>query len=159
MDPITLGLMLGGGAISGFGRIFGGMAEARVRNENAAIQDHQADLRIQKGEFDAAQAERRFERQQGEVVAQAGKSGVDAASFYDVLNDDASEAALEREAIRYTARNEAFQLRRQARSQRRAGQDAIIGGFISGAGEVVSSLGRARRYSTSGTSAYNPFEE
>ena len=150
MDPITLGLMLGGGMIEGFGKIFGGFSEGRTRATTAALFDQQAIARIEKGEFDAAQSRRRFNRQQGETIAAIGTTGVDASSFLDVLMDDASEAALEREAIRHTARAEADQLRFQGREQRRAAKGAVIGSLVGAAASVVNSVAGAR-YRSSGS--------
>ena len=140
MDPITLGLIIGGGVLSGAGKLLGGFAEARSRFDQGAEAERQAQLRLEKGEFDVQQSQRRFNRVQGEVLAGIGTTGVDVSSFLDVLMDDAAEGALERKAIRWTAANEAHSLRVQARGMRRAGKDSITGAYFGAAGSVVSSI-------------------
>ena len=157
MDPITLGLMLGGGAITAVGRLFAGFSEAKARNTSAALFDQQAIARIEKGEFDANASERRFRRQQGETVAAIGTTNINETSFYDVLMDDAAEAALERKAIRYTANAEAGQLRFQGQQQRAAAKGAIIGSYFGAAGAVVSSVATARMRSV-GVGTGNAFD-
>jgi hypothetical protein len=155
MDPITLGLMLGGTALSAVGKILGGFSEAKSRFEQAAMSEQQAQLRIEKGEFDVRASNRRFTRFQGEAIAGAGTTGVDMSSFLDVFNDDAAEHSLEKLAIRYTAANEASQLRTQGRIQREAGKDAITGGYFGAAAAVVNGYATYRYNSAKLSAASN----
>jgi hypothetical protein len=135
-EPATL--TLAAGMMMAAGSVATGVMGAQAASVNATAYEEQAQLRIQKGEFDAVQAQNRFRRVFGQAVAGAAASGVDPQSFGDVFADMTMESELEQKAIRFGAANEARNLRFQAQGQEIAGDAAIIGGVFGGAGQALN---------------------
>lgn len=117
----------------------GSSAKSQADGE-AALYRAQAAARLAKAEFDADTAQRKFRRQEGQVQARAGGSGVTLESFYDVMNDDAAESSLERAAIRWSAQSEASMLEYQANAATRRGEDAKTASYYNAAGAVVGAF-------------------
>lgn len=148
IDPVSM--MVIGTVASAGSQLVGGMSSMSTANSNAKALQQQAYLREQKGEYDVEQADRRFRREQGKVLAGLAVSGVDASSFYDVLNDNASESALEKKTIRYGATADANNLRHQAMTTKAQGKAAFIGSIFSAAGTVASGYGKVGAMQTKG---------
>jgi hypothetical protein len=129
------------------GSLHAGEMKSGIASANARLFDEQAKARIEKGKFDAQTAMRNYSRAKGTALSRIASSGVSAQSFYDVLADDAAEAALQRKAIKYGAQAEADNLRFQAAGQRleaRAAKDgariAAIGNAASGVSDFAASF-------------------
>lgn len=103
----------------------------------------QADLQIQKGEFDAARAADKFRRTQGQAIANIGATGISLDSFGDVLADNVMESALEQKAIMYGAYSAARNLRSQASGALVSAGAAFIGGTFGAAGQYMAGQARA----------------
>lgn len=144
-DPISLSFMAVSAGISAAGALSSGAAQASAHGGNAAMLESQARLRMEKADFDIAAAERRFRKNEGVVVARAASTGIDMRSFSDILADDASESALEREAIRWSAQNESNFLMFQSEAQRRQASDARTAGYFNAAAGVVNAFTPAFR--------------
>ena len=142
MDPVTM--MVAGTAISGAGQVFGGIQASRSSRANAAMLEQQAALRLAKGEADAADAQRRYDRAAGTTMATAAASGISIESFYDIFADDAAEASLERKRLKAGAAADAGNIRAQASATRSQGQNALVGSLFAAAGTVFNNAGRAR---------------
>lgn len=140
MCEVATALAVGSAAVGAAGAMHGGRAAESQAESQAALFRAQAAARIQKGEFDAEMARRRWVRNEGTVVARAAGEGINMANFYDVLDDDAKEAALERAAIRYTAQSEAAMLEYQATDAVRRGKDAKTASYFQAAGAVVGAF-------------------
>lgn len=165
MEPVSAGLAVVGAAASIYGSVSAGNAEGKAARSNAQLLSNMAnerekkaafdaDTRLKKAAFDIETAKRNAGRKSGTVRAGISASGFSQASFSDVLADDASEAALEQAAIKYTAdldayearyqgAQEARQLRSQAAGQINAASDAERAGWIRGAAGAATSLGGA----------------
>lgn len=127
-------------AIGAYGSIKAGSSAKSQADSEAALYRAQAAARLAKAEFDVDTAHRKFRRQEGQVEARAGGSGITLESFYDIMNDDAAESALERAAIRWSAQSEATMLEYQARSATNRGNDAKSASYINAAGAVVNAF-------------------
>ncbi len=139
-----------GAALGAAGALSSGVANQRQANSEAALYEAQAAARLQKAEFDAETARRKFVREAGTVVARAASTGIDMGGFGDVRADDASEAALERAAIRWSSQNEARMLRYQAESAVRRGKDARTASYFQAAGAVVNAFSPMARSAYAG---------
>lgn len=142
-DPASIAIGIGG-VTSAAGSIWKGSAESKAYTARAAELEQQAALRVQKGEFDADQSARKFERTRGGAYAGIGNTGLDIASFSDVLADSAIEAALEQKVIRFQAQQEAANLRAQAAQSRSAAKAAKTGSFFSAAGSLFGVAARIK---------------
>jgi len=135
-------MMIAGTAISAAGTVLGGISSYQTGKANEKALNAQADARLEKGKYDTEQADIRFRREQGKVLAGIGTSGVDARSFLDVLTDDAAESSLEKQSIKFGATVDSNNLRYQGKVQRAQGKAALIGSIFSAAGTVASGYGK-----------------
>ena len=104
-DPMTA-LMVAGTALKAGGSVMEGNASAKAAKENARQAEY-AKIRVdQKAAVDVDAASREFALASGANQARIGASGVAATSFYDILADDAAQAALEVQKIYYDAESE-----------------------------------------------------
>lgn len=136
-EPVSMGtaLVTGAGmAVNAIGtakqakaQIKAGTQQAIVSEANARMLEEQAELRLEKAKFEIDARHRNYRRERGAARAKIASSGVDARSFYDVLLDDAAEAALERKALKWEAEQEAAYLRYQAWGERQEGKAALQG--------------------------------
>jgi hypothetical protein len=132
-------LIMGASAAIGVAGAFQAGSSAKNQADGeAALYRAQAAARLAKAEFDAETSHRKYRREKGQVEARASGSGVSLESFYDVMNDDAMEAALERAAIRWSAQSEASMLEYQASAAERRGKDTKTASYINAVGAVVS---------------------
>lgn len=129
----------------------GGSSAKRQADSEAAMYRAQAAARLAKAEFDADAANRKYRRGKGQVESRGAASGISLESFYDVMNDDAMESALERAAIRWSAQSEANMLEYQASSATRRGKDAQTASYFNAAGSAVSAFTPMIRSSYSGS--------
>lgn len=163
MEPVSMGLAVAGAAGNLVGGIMKGTSEAAAARSNGALLLEQADAREEKAAFDAdtilkkaafdiETSKRESGKKAGAARAVIGGSGFTQESFSEILADDAAEASLSVQAIRYTAdldalearyqgSQEAKQLRHQASGQYSAATDALWGGVISGVSGAATSLG------------------
>lgn len=148
-DPATM--MVVGATVTAGGELYGGLSADKAGRQAQAQLEQQAQLRIAKGEYDAEDARVRFVRDKGAKVASAANSGTSMESFADVFADDAAEAALERQTIRYGAQMDAANLRAQGQAMRERGQNAKIGSMFAAAGSIFSAAGKARSPAVSPT--------
>jgi hypothetical protein len=159
MDPVSAGFAIGGAALDAFGSIMGGKSEAQTGRMNAGLLNDMAserefkaafdaDTRLKKAAFDIENAKRAAGRKSGTVRSMIATTGFSQDSFSEVLADDAAEAKLEQDAIKYTGdldayeiryrgQQEAKQLRAQAAGQMRAADDAEFAGSIGALTSVV----------------------
>ncbi len=121
-----------GGALSGFA--------------NADALEGQAKARQEKAKYDIEQAERKFQRVQGTAINAAASTGIDMRSFYDVLTDNKSEAALEQAAIKWGADRDSANLKFQASAARTNGIFSAIGGALDAAGSFKKTAAMGVKY-------------
>lgn len=137
MCTLPVGMAAAGAAIGAIGNISAGRAAAANASRNAALYEQQAALRMEQAQYEIGKQDRLYRRQAGNVQAQISASGIDPRSFSDVLADDAAENKLAKDAIAWSAQNDASQLRFQAQSQRIAGRDAVRASYFGAASSIV----------------------
>lgn len=140
-DPFTL--MAVGTAVSAAGTVATGYMGMKAGEANADGYRQQAIMREEKAKFDSSQAITRFQRTQGQAIANIGTTGISIESFSDVLADSAIESALEVEAIKWQGTAEANNLRFQADAQEYQGKAAFIGSLFAAAGQVAGGVGKS----------------
>lgn len=143
MCDIATGIMAVSAAMGAAGALHEGAAADAAGKGEAALYRAQAASRLQKAEYDAELSRRKYERSKGTVEARAAGEGVDMQNFYDILADDAEEAALERAAIRWSAQSESAMLEYQAGAAERRGKDAKTASYFKAAGAVVGAFSPA----------------
>jgi hypothetical protein len=175
-DPGTA-LLAGGAAISAVGAISSGSAESKTDQQNADYARQQAQQRQQKANFDSTarlakmnfdieQSQRNSTRKMGTIKASIAGSGLDVNSFSNVLADDAKEASLEVQSIRYTGNLDAYQIQYQGASEvsqlghqvaadEANAASAEEGGYLKAAGVATTTLGNAFK-SKAAVSASDP---
>ena len=139
-DPVSA-IMFG---VQAAGAIAKGVQDSQAARANAAALETQKQARDQKAAFDTEQAGRKFERTQGATRAGIATTGIDVRSFYDVLADNASESALERKAIRYSADVDTANIEYQASAQRAAASNAFPNAVLGVATAAVGAYGRSQ---------------
>lgn len=142
-DPASLFLAssvasAGMGAVSS---LQAGKAEDAAAKSNASAARAQGQLAVQKGVFDAEESKKRFEKNKGVVESRIATSGIDAASFYDILSDDAAEAALEQSAIRTGAKNNQNTQEFNARNMEAQGKAAKSASYMKAGASVIGAVG------------------
>lgn len=137
MAALAVAATVASTVVSAAGSMAAANAQAAAAESDARMLEDQAKQRKLKAEYDVGIAERDYRRDKGSRTAQIAASGIDPRSFDDVLADDAAEAALERQAIRYSGANDAFQLQQQSNNKRAEAASAKQGGFYAAAGAVL----------------------
>lgn len=125
-------------AVSVVGTLGSAKAASQTANINAQALETQAAYREEKAKYDSEQALTRYQRVRGAQVATAATTGLDIASFSDVMADSAMESALEVKAIKYQGTLEANNLRFQASGERAEATNAKSSGTWNAIGQGVS---------------------
>jgi hypothetical protein len=137
-------LPLIGGIVSGIGSLAASQAQASAAQAQADIYDTQAQMELERGRFEADRSTRQARRIVGQQVANYAASGIElAGSPAAVIDDTATEAALDIGAIRYGADARSGNLSARAELQRQSAKatssTAILGFLtpvISGASNI-----------------------
>lgn len=140
-DPFTL--TVASAAVGAAGSLATGFMGMQAGKANAKAYKYQAQLREEKAAFDSAQAVTKFQRVQGQAIANIGTTGIDLQSFSDVLADSAVESALEVAAIKWQGQHEADNLRFQARTQEYQAKAAMISSVFQATGQALGGAGKA----------------
>jgi len=120
-----------------FGQISSGINAKNAADTNAAMLKVRAGQVEEKAKYDIDQLRRTFERDQGTKISKIAGSGLNLATFSDILADDELESFLERKAVRVGADIEKQDLRNQARAVKAEGRNARTSAFISAAATGV----------------------
>lgn len=130
--------MLVGTAVGAYGQIKQGQAAKNAGEREQQSYEALAARRLDKVKYDIDQVTRDYTRAAGKNIAAIGQSGIAITSFYDVLADNANELEREKAALRYSANQEAAQLREQGSIAYSAGKDAASASYISAASTVIN---------------------
>jgi hypothetical protein len=144
---------LAGAAASASGQKQAAEAEARQLEYNSQVARINARTERQKGVAEQEKIADKYERQEGQAIAAAGKSGVDPLFGSAALvifgeggtnrESDVATSVVNAEAAATANINKAKDLEAQAAAKRQAGQIAAQGTFLSGLGGAVGGLGGA----------------
>lgn len=143
-----------GGGISAGAAVYGGIQQsnmasyqAQVAENNAAIAESNAQRALQKGQIEAQEQDALTMQTLGEQETIQGASGLSLGSKSAVLTRKSARELGRLDALRvihgaemeaYNKRIQAADLRSSADASRAEGGAALIGGFLSGAGSLVS---------------------
>lgn len=142
---LTTALQVAGAGLSAFGAIQSGQAQAAGMEAQARLNERQSLIEQQSAAFDAQRerenAQRIMARQRAGYLA----SGVALeGSPTAVIEDTATEAALDIAAIQYGGNLRASNYQAQAGIDRMNARSARTAGFLSGATSLASGLARTR---------------
>lgn len=155
-DPVSA--TIAAGALSATGSLISGDAASSAHKANAAQYEQQKLSVDQNTAIDVDAANRDYRLAVGRNNAAAGKSGVDPTAFYDILADDAAQANLTIQKIRYDGESAKNGLTTAARNERNAGRSAKIGSYFQAAGNIASSAASAHsKMPSPGVSVDQPF--
>jgi len=134
-------LPLIGAAISAVGTIASASAQSQSYKAQAQFQERQAMMEQQKGAYEGARLRDRNDRQLASMRGQYLSSGIAlSGSAVDVLQDSATEASLDEQAVRYGAQVRADNLNWSAKMSRMNASNAMTGGVIGALGSVVNGM-------------------
>ena len=138
-NPLTIGAAFKGVGygVEAAGSLWAGAQSAKASKAKAEALERQAALRIEKGIFDSSEAGTKYQRSRGSAVSMIGNTGLDIASFSDVLADAAIESALEQKVIMFQAEQEAANLRAQAQQARDEAKAAKTGSIFKAVGTAA----------------------
>jgi hypothetical protein len=137
-------LALIGAAVSAAGAIAGAQAQAASYKTQAKLAERQGQIEAQKGAYEAGRAsdmaDRRLAGMRGEFLS----SGVALeGSTLDVLQDSATEASLDTQAIKYGSKLRSENLNFEAKIMRSNAKSAMTGGIMGAASSLIGGLTNA----------------
>lgn len=155
-DPITL---LGAG-ISAAGSIASASAQSASYKAQAAYADRQAQMAAEKGNYDAAIQARSNDRQLASMRGQYLSGGVAlSGSALDVLQESATEASLDEQAIRYGAQVQSDNYRFQSGLARSNAKIAMTGGYMGALATSVNAFTGISQTNQQRTMISNPYTQ
>ncbi len=153
-DPITL---IGAG-LSMAGSVASAQAQSASYKAQAAYADRQAEMTAQKGNYDANQQARQNDRQLASMRGQYLSSGIAlSGSALDTLEDSATQASLDEQAIRYGAQVQSDNYRFQAGLARSNARSAMTGGYLGALATGVNTLSNVNTAIAQRTVITNPY--
>ena len=158
IDPVSLALI--GGGISAIGQISSASAQSASYKTQAEYADRQAQMAAQKGAYDASQQARQNDRQLASMRGQYLSSGIAlSGSALETLQDSATQASLDEQAIRYGAQVQSDNYRFQAGLARSNASSAMTGGFLGALATGVNTLSSVNTMNTQRTMIINPYTQ
>ena len=137
-------MMVAGAAISAYGAMQQGKAQAEAATYNARISDQQAQMSLDQAGVEAATQRRRAEQQQGSLIAAYGAANVTMeGSPTDVLRMSQENASLDEQNILYRGRVKATGYGNEAILNRRGANMATEAGYFGAASSLLTGFGRA----------------
>ena len=156
IDPVSMALI--GGLATGAGQIYTAAAQSASYETQAEFNDRQAETTAQKGNYDANQQSRQNDRQLANIRGQYLSSGIAlSGSATDVLQDSATQASLDEQAIRYGAQVTSDNYRFQAGLARSNAKSAQMGGYLGALSTGVNTLSGINTQNQQRTMISNPY--
>jgi hypothetical protein len=132
-------LMVIGGIIQAVGTIASAQAQSASYKAQAKYAERQAVMEGQKGAYEAARQRDRNNRQLATMRGAYLSSGIALAGSPDqIIQDSATEASLDEQAIKYGAKVKSDNLRFESQLARMNARSAMTGGVIGAIGSVVN---------------------
>ncbi len=155
-DPVSLAII--GGVTSAAGQLYGASAQSASYKSQAAYADRQAEMTQQKGAYDANQQARQNDRQLASMRADYLNSGIAlSGSAVDVLQDSATQASLDEQAIRYGSQVQSDNYRFQAGLARSNARSAQIGGYMGALATGINTFTGVQTANANRTTITNPY--
>lgn len=151
-------LPLIGAVVSAVGTIASAQAQAASYKAQAAYSERQALMTQQKGAYDARQLGRQHDRALGEMRSQYLGSGIALeGSALDVLEDSATQASLDEQAIKYGAQVQSDNYRFQASLARMNARNAMTGGVLGALATGINGVNQWQTQQQQRTMISNPY--
>lgn len=155
---ISSAMSVAGSAIGAVGSIASGAAASSSYKAQAAFADRQAQMTRQKGAYEGARLKDQNDRQLASMRGQYLSSGIALeGSALDVLQDSATEASLDEQALRFGTEVNASNLNWQAKMARGNARSSMMGGFLDAGAGFVKGLSDSVGYGQSLAMATAPF--
>lgn len=140
------------------GQIYSASAQSASYRAQAAYADRQSEMTQQKGAYDASQQARQHDRQLANMRGQYLSSGIAlSGSALDVMEDSATQASLDEQAIRYGAQVQSDNYRFQAGLARSNASSAMTGGYLGALATGVNTLSSSHASNQQRTMITNPY--
>ena len=141
---VAIALMIVGTAVTAYGQYQAGKDKQAALDYNASIEERNAQVRLEKAEYDANQKDKKTRRViASQRVAFAAGGFTIAGTALDTLRDSATQGEMDRMAIMYGGEMDAENSRNQAELNRMEGKAAARAGKYAAAGTVLSGAGSA----------------
>ncbi len=151
-------LPLIGAAISAVGTIASASAQSQSYKAQAAFQKRQAIMEQQRGAYEGARLRDRNDRQLASMRGQYLSSGIAlSGSALDVLQDSATEASLDEQAVRYDSQVRADNLNWSAKMSRMNASNAMTGGVLGALSTAIGGIGQQMDQNSQRTMIRNPY--
>lgn len=157
-DPITMaaaGSMVAGAGVSAYAAQNNAKAQRDADLYNAGVAEQEAVVARQQAGVSAELQRRQALKAIGSMRANAGASGLTDGSMFDVLEESASAAELDRQTILYQGELKARGYQTTATLDRFSGSNAIKQGNLQSASALLTGAGNAL---VIGTRSYNPYQ-
>lgn len=146
------------GVTSAVGTGLSAAASASANRAQADALNRQAQMEQQAGAYERNRRARANTQALDRMRGQYLSSGIDlGGSVADVIADSATEASLDEQAILYGTQVRADNYRFEASMARQAGRNAIIGGALGMAGDVLGGFMQQRNNNQRRTMISNPY--
>jgi len=137
-------VMIAGAAISAYGAMEQAKAGKQAATYNAQLRERDATVALDQSSQDAERFNRKYQQEQGSMLAGYGASGVGLeGSPMDVLRMSATNAKLDEETILYKGRLKATGYHDDAFLNRMAGDTAMKQGTLNASSYLISGAGKA----------------
>lgn len=147
-----------GGVTSAAGQLYSASAQSASYKAQAEYADRQAEMSLQKGNYDANQQARQNTRQLAGMRADYLNSGIAlSGSASDVLQDSATQASLDEQAIRYGSQVQSDNYRFQAGLARSNASSAMTGGYMGALATGVNTFTSVNTANANRTMITNPY--
>lgn len=144
--------------ISAIGTLASGAAQSASYKAQAKFQERQATMEQQRGAYEGARLADRNERQLAQMRGQYLSSGIAlTGSPLDVMQDSATEASLDEQAVRYGAQVRSDNLKFESSMSRMNAKSAMTGAVIGALGSVVGGLSQQADQKSQRTMISNPY--
>lgn len=148
IDPISMVAM----GVSAAGSLYSGYTQSQSYNAQGQYADRQSELAREKGAYEASQQERENTQRLASMRGQYLSSGIAlSGSAADVLQDSATQASLDEQAIRYGAEIESDNYKYQANLARSNAKSAMAGGVMGALSSGVNAFTGATNRNTQRT--------
>ena len=157
-DPLSMTLI--GAGVSAAGSIASASAQSASYKAQAAYADRQAQMAAEKGNYDAAIQTRANDRKLASMRGQYLSGGVAlSGSALDVLQESATQASLDEQAIRYGAQVQSDNYRFQSGLARSNAKSAMTGGYMGALATGVNAFTGISQMNQQRTMISNPYTQ
>lgn len=157
-DPLTMaasGAMVGGGLLSAYAAQENAKAQRDADFFNAGIAEQEAVVSRRQAEQSAELNRRDGVKTIGSMRANFGASGLTGGNEFDVLEESAGRAELDRQTILYQGELKARGYQNTATLDRFSGRNAIVQGNFQSASAILTGASNA---AVVGSRSFNPYQ-